>query len=127
MKLWIPCIAVICAAGCGVGSGSIATSPGVTDEFAPSETSPGIVPPLVYTAQTAIPGFDSEPSTPSFPAAVLLPPEGSVELLGALLDALLVELLAPSGPRLLDSMTYLERLCLEGDDTDTFCRQRFSR
>ncbi len=125
MKRWVACFAVICTAGCGLSLDRTTTSPGVTAEFAPSETSPDAVPP---TAQAVIPFAYADPAAPSVPFPALMTGEsGSVDVLGVLLDALLVELLAPAGPRLDDSMTFLERLCLGGDDPDFFCRQRYGR
>lgn len=41
------------------------------------------------------------------------------------LDLLVLESLEPSGPAL--DLTYLERLCLAGDDPDFFCHQRFGQ
>lgn len=125
VKRWAACIAVIWTAGCGLGSGIAATSPGVTTEFAPFDTNPDAGPPA---AQAAIPFAYADPAAPSFPFPVFVEaPGSSVDVLGVLLDALLVELLAPVGPRLDDSMTFLERLCLGGDDPDFVCRQRFGR
>ena len=128
VKRWVAGIAVICTAGCGLGAGITPTSPGVTTEFALSETGPDALPPAPPTAQAAIPFAYADPAAPSVPFSALMTGEsGSVDVLGVLLDALLVELLAPAGPRLDDSMTFLERLCLGGDDPDFFCRQRYGR
>lgn len=41
------------------------------------------------------------------------------------LDLLVLETLDPSGPAL--DLTYLERLCLAGDDPDFFCYQRYGQ
>ncbi len=41
------------------------------------------------------------------------------------IDNLLLDLLDPIGPQLDESLTFLERLCLEGDDPDSFRRQQF--
>lgn len=41
------------------------------------------------------------------------------------LDLLVLESLEPSGPAL--DFTFLERLCLAGDDPDFFCHQRFGQ
>lgn len=136
VKRTVACIALICAAGCGVGSDRAATGPPVTLELAPVETVPGTVPPIPSGEQSAIPFAYADPAATSSAFSAAIPiGSGSVDVLGALLDALLFEMLAPvgpqflapGGPRLNDSMTFLERLCLEGDDTDTYCRQRFSR
>lgn len=125
MKRWVACFAVICAAGCGLSLDRTTTSPGVTTEFAPSETSPDAAPP---TSQAAIPFAYADPAESSSPFPVLITGESSsADVLGVLLDALLVDLLAPAGPYLDDSMTFLERLCLEGDDPDSFCRRRYGR
>lgn len=128
MKRWVACIAVICAAGCGLGLDRTTTSPGGTTEFAPSETNPDAVPPAPPTSQAAIPFAYADPAAPSVALPALFTGESdSVDVLGVLLDALLVDLLAPAGPRLNDSMTFLERLCLGGDDPDSFCRRRYGR
>ncbi len=47
------------------------------------------------------------------------------DLLSFILDSLLLDLLDPTRPRLDETITYLERLCLEGDDPETFCRRRY--
>ena len=41
------------------------------------------------------------------------------------LDQLVLESLEPSGPAL--NLTFLERLCLAGDDPDFFCHQRYGQ
>lgn len=44
-------------------------------------------------------------------------------LVSAFLDALFLDLINPAGPA--QSFTYLERLCLEGDEPDLVCRQLY--
>ena len=120
-------VAVIFTAGCGVGSRPSTAQPPGEIEPAPLEPSPGVVPPFPSAGPTDLPIVNADPPT-QFPDPVFFhDASGSVDILGVLLNALLVDLLAPSGPRLNDSMTFLERLCLEGDEPDSFCRQRFSR
>lgn len=62
------------------------------------------------------------------PVLVIEPGDFGLDIgLSLLLDGLILELLSPIGPRLDDSLTFLERLCLAGDDPDFFCRQRYGR
>lgn len=127
VKRWTVFVAVIFAVGCGVGSRPGTTPPTDETEPVPLEPSPGVVPPFPSIGPTDLPIVNADPPT-QFPDPVFFhAADGSVDILGVLLNALLVDLLAPSGPRLNDSMTFLERLCLEGDEPDSFCRQRFSR
>ena len=69
------------------------------------------------------------PPRPTFPFDPLLfpflGPDDVADLLSLFLDDLLLDLLNPVGPQLNDTLSFLERLCLEGDDPDFVCRQRF--
>lgn len=47
------------------------------------------------------------------------------DLLALWLDQLALDLLSPTGPRLDDSLSFLERLCRAGDDPDFVCRGRY--
>lgn len=46
-------------------------------------------------------------------------------LLSLLFNDRAIDQLDPSGPRLNDSLTFLERLCREGDTPDFVCRDRY--
>ena len=53
--------------------------------------------------------------------------DGFAGLFASLFEDSIWGILLPAGPRLNESVTFLERLCEDGDAPDSFCRQRFSR
>ncbi len=64
--------------------------------------------------------------TPFDPVGLASPGSDEAAALTSLwLDLLILESLEPSGPAL--DFTFLERLCLAGDDPDFFCHQRFGQ
>ncbi len=50
---------------------------------------------------------------------------GADDLVSLLLDTLILDLINPAGPAL--SLTFLERLCLAGDEPDFVCRQLYGQ
>ena len=123
MKRYTLCMAIVSLAGCGVGS----TRPAMVDPFEPvvSDSSPDAAAPSTLATRATSPFTFVDPvvSPPSF----VEPNLGADIVLNLLLDTLLVGLLDPVGPQLDHSLTHLERLCLDGDDPDFYCRQRFGR
>lgn len=55
----------------------------------------------------------------------LLDAVGIDVLISLLFNDSTVDQLDPSGPRINDSLTFLERLCREGDSPDFVCRNRY--
>ena len=89
------------------------------------DTAPGVVLPVPGGSEEIGAGASFLPF-PIPPAFVIQPDDFGFDIgLSLLLDGLLLELLSPIGPRLPDSFTYLERLCLAGDEPDFYCRQRY--
>ncbi len=100
---------------CTDQSGCASVAVPSTDEFSDAFTGN-----LANSTAVVMPVFQPPVSEGSFVA-----PNDFANVISVLLDSLLLELLTPSGPQLDGSFTYLERLCLQGDDPDFFCRQRF--
>lgn len=75
-----------------------------------------ISPPLARDAVQSfvVPGF-----------VALFDPNDLAFLFGLFVDGSTLELLAPNGPQLAGSLTFLERLCRESDQADFVCRDRF--
>ena len=122
------CAVVLCVVGCGIASPPAPSSLSDAADFGSVDTSSVAASSLLTQPPTGSPVVDSVQADPWFPFPVLVQDSGSsVDILGLLLDALLVDLLAPVGPRLDDSMTFLERLCLDGDEPDSYCRRRYGR
>ena len=143
MKLSIPLMVAGMLAGCGIVPGSVplaCTEPDGCDNV------------VEYSDDRATNASLSGPTdsrlvyVPIIPSPVLDPPImpsdatgdifsllfGSFLLDGLLLDRLLLDSLAPiltpaETTSLINSETFLERMCLEGDDPDFFCHSRFGR
>lgn len=130
MKYYVLFLTLVSVAGCGVGSSPQAMTTGEPSETALSETNPGDTAPSPPAMQATPPFVFVTPEVPTFTFVdPVLSPGGVDNVLGALLDALLVGLLDPVGvgSQPVPSLTFLERLCFEGDDPDFVCSQRFGR
>ena len=82
-----------------------------------------LVPPLAVGGVGLVEVVTSTPFDPIGLAS--LGSNEASDLTSLWLDLLVLESLEPSGPAL--DLTYLERLCLAGDDPDFFCHQRFGQ
>lgn len=143
MKLSIPLLMAGMLAGCGIVPGSVplaCTEPDGCDdvvEFSDDEAT---------NASLSGPTDSRLVFAPIVPSPVLVPPImpsgengdvfsllfGSLLLDSLLLDWLLLDSLTPvltpaQATSLINSETFLERMCLEGDDPDFFCHSRFGR
>lgn len=115
---------LVAVCGCGAVATSVDPHPGAGD------------------AVTDASSDDQAQATPIDPASIRTPVEetalsgtspvgvgvGAIDesiLVSLFLDRLLLDLINPTGP--LESFTFLERLCLEGDDPDFVCRQLYGR
>ena len=90
---------------------------------APTNT-PSPIPPRVTSPPSESLDFTSQVfDRPRFP---LFEPADAADLVSLFLDYLILDLVSPAGRGgLADDYTYLERLCLEGDEPDFVCRQRY--
>ncbi len=120
---------------------SPATSPARPPVVAPATapeagTAPVVEPVLSDSSIVSSPGFDALSSNAGFVdpfelTSPLFDPLGFSpfglndvpDLVSLFVDGIILGQLTPSGPAL--NLTFLERLCLEGDTPDSFCRQRF--
>ncbi len=87
--------------------------------LAPSPISPPLTSPPSESLDSTSQVFDR----PGFP---LFEPADAPDLVSLFLDYLILDLVSPAGRGgLADDYTYLELLCLEGDDPDFVCRQLY--
>lgn len=106
-------------AGCGFDAAVLPT-----DEPADGSSSELATVPVAPTPVPAQPPLSGQ--TAFDPAGIGSFDFDSADLLTLLLaDQFALDLIAPSGPAL--DYTFLERLCLEGEDPDFYCHQRYGR
>jgi hypothetical protein len=105
--------------GCGLDVPIVPTNEPADGSSSELATTPVAPPPV--PAQPPLQG-----PTPFDPAGLASFDFDNADLLGSLFaDQLALDLLMPSGPAL--DYTFLERLCLEGDEPDFYCHQRYGR